>query len=106
MTKTNGSELSSPAADSVPVMGLAGAGIEPCEVCGNEDGSAFQILFEGEVHSFDSFECAIHALAPVCDHCGCRIIGHAIEVDGDHYCCVYCAEQVSGVRFVLEHSPA
>ena len=24
---------------------------------------------------FDSFECAIHALAPRCSHCACRIIG-------------------------------
>jgi hypothetical protein len=28
---------------------------------------------------FDSFECAIHMLAPVCPHCGCRVIGHGVE---------------------------
>lgn len=30
-------------------------------------------------HVFDSFECAIHRLAPVCEHCGCKIIGHGLQ---------------------------
>ena len=51
----------------------------------------------GESHSFDSFECAIAALAPECDHCGCKIIGHGLENDGTFYCCGSCAQQ-SGVR--------
>jgi len=33
----------------------------------------------GEHHTFDSLECAIHALAPVCPHCNCRILGHGVE---------------------------
>jgi hypothetical protein len=24
----------------------------------------------------------IHAIAPTCAHCGCRIIGHGVEVGG------------------------
>jgi hypothetical protein len=45
----------------------------------------------GEALVFDSFECAIHRLAPTCDHCECRIIGHGTEVDGRMYCCASCA---------------
>ena len=47
-----------------------------CEVCDNEYDKAFTVTMAGAEHTFDSFECAIHALAPVCDHCGCRIVGH------------------------------
>jgi hypothetical protein len=71
-----------------------------CEVCGNEYESTMQITKQGATHTFDSFECAIHALAPVCDHCGCRIVGHGIEGPGSAYCCAHCAEQagVTGAR--------
>jgi hypothetical protein len=68
-----------------------------CEVCGNDYDKAFQIVMAGETHTFDSFECAIHALAPVCAHCGCRIIGHGMEANDSFYCCAYCAER-SGVK--------
>ena len=53
-----------------------------CEVCENDYDKAFEIVVGGERHIFDSFECAIHALAPVCPHCNCRIIGHGVEADG------------------------
>ena len=44
-----------------------------CEVCGNQYDKAFEVtLAGGERHVFDSFECAIHAVAPKCSHCGCR----------------------------------
>ena len=48
---------------------------------------------DGSAHTFDSFECAINALAPTCAHCSCRIIGHGVEADGAIYCCAHCAEQ-------------
>jgi hypothetical protein len=32
-------------------------------------------------------------LAPRCEHCETRIIGHGIEADGIMYCCAHCAEQ-------------
>jgi hypothetical protein len=32
-------------------------------------------------------------LAPVCAHCGCKIIGHGMEAKGAFYCCAYCAGQ-------------
>ncbi len=62
-----------------------------CEVCGNEYDKAFQVQTAGSTHTFDSFECAIHALAPVCDHCGCRVIGHGVEANGSFFCCAHCA---------------
>jgi Rieske Fe-S protein len=68
-----------------------------CEVCGNEYDKTMEITRAGETHVFDSFECAIHAIAPTCDHCGCRIIGHGTEANGSMFCCAHCAAQ-SGVR--------
>ena len=56
------------------------------------------LLYNGS-GTFDSFECAIHALAPTCAHCQCRIIGHGAEHDGTFYCCAHCAKQagVTGI---------
>jgi hypothetical protein len=67
--------------------------IRTCEVCGNEYDKCFEVRMDGETHIFDSFECAIHALAPACAHCGCRIIGHGMEAEGVFYCCAHCANQ-------------
>ncbi|HEY8457240.1 MAG TPA: Prokaryotic metallothionein [Actinopolymorphaceae bacterium] len=68
-----------------------------CEVCGNDYRMAFEVRTAGRTHTFDSFECAIHRLAPVCEHCQCRIVGHGVEV-GDHFfCCAHCARS-SGVE--------
>jgi hypothetical protein len=65
-----------------------------CEVCGNEYDKAIEVsVAGGDTHTFDSFECAIHMLAPTCCHCGCRIIGHGVESDGDTFCCASCARQ-------------
>ena len=64
-----------------------------CEVCGNDYDKAFQVVRDGESHTFDSFECAIHALAPQCEHCGCRVVGHGVEADDRIFCCVHCAEE-------------
>jgi nitrite reductase/ring-hydroxylating ferredoxin subunit len=64
-----------------------------CEVCGNDYDKAFSVSADGEQHIFDSFECAIHAMAPVCPHCGCRVIGHGIESSGSIFCCAHCAEE-------------
>ncbi len=64
-----------------------------CETCGNDYDKAFQVTMDGSAHTFDSFECAIQALAPTCDRCGVRIVGHGLEADGDFYCCKHCADQ-------------
>jgi hypothetical protein len=62
-----------------------------CEVCENEYDKAFEVVVAGKRHTFDSFECAIHALAPVCPHCHCRVVGHGVEANGQIFCCVHCA---------------
>jgi hypothetical protein len=74
-----------------------------CEVCGNEYDKAFEVVRDGESHTFDSFECAIHALAPRCAHCGCAIIGHGVEADGKIFCCAHCASE-AGVEGVADRA--
>ena len=71
-----------------------------CEVCGNDYDKAFEIKMAGKTHVFDSFECAVHALAPTCAHCRCKIIGHGVEAQGTLYCCAHCAaaKGVKGVK--------
>lgn len=63
-----------------------------CDTCGNDYDKAFQVTRDGQTKTFDSFECAIQAMAPTCDHCGCRIIGHGLEADGVMFCCAHCAK--------------
>lgn len=74
-----------------------------CEVCGNEYDKTFDVRLAGHVHTFDCFECAIQALAPVCLHCGCRIIGHGVEAGDRVYCCANCAIK-DGVQGVKDHA--
>lgn len=66
-----------------------------CETCGNDYDRPMMIRIEGQEgeHAFDSFECAIHALAPRCQHCGCTIVGHGVESDHLMYCCAHCARE-------------
>jgi hypothetical protein len=72
-----------------------------CEVCGNDYDKAFNIeAHDGGRHTFDSFECAIHALAPICAHCACRIVGHGVESEKGIYCCAHCAEAEGESRVV------
>ncbi len=64
-----------------------------CETCGNDYDKTFKVVrYDGSEHVYDCFECAVHALAPTCAHCGCRVIGHGIETDAI-YCCNHCAGQ-------------
>ena len=72
-----------------------------CEVCGNDYDKTLSVtLAGGAAHTFDSFECAIQALAPTCAHCGCRVIGHGVEGNGRVFCCANCAKTagVGGIR--------
>ncbi len=68
-----------------------------CEVCGNDYDKAFEIHVGGATHTFDSFECAIHVMAPACAHCGVKIVGHGLESNGKFFCCNHCASK-SGVK--------
>lgn len=67
-----------------------------CEVCGNDYDKSFEVITAGVTHVFDSFECAIHLLAPTCEHCGCVVIGHGTEVDEQFFCCAHCARIDTG----------
>lgn len=70
-----------------------------CDVCGNEYDKAFQLTTAGgKTMTFDSFECAIHAAAPTCAHCQCKVVGHGVEVGGKIYCGAHCAQHASGVK--------
>ncbi|MFD1933568.1 MULTISPECIES: hypothetical protein [Nonomuraea] len=71
-----------------------------CEVCGNDYDMSFEVRAQGAVHVFDSFQCAIHAMAPICEHCGQRIIGHGVEADRRWFCCAHCAHQEGAMAIV------
>jgi hypothetical protein len=67
-----------------------------CDVCGNDYDNAFKVIQGKRELTFDSFECAIHAMAPRCSHCECRIIGHGVDVGGALYCCEHCSKHKHG----------
>ena len=71
-----------------------------CDTCGNDYHNSFDIMMGGETYTFDSFECAIHKLAPTCAQCGVKIIGHGLEAGDQIYCCDHCSEAdgVSGLN--------
>jgi hypothetical protein len=74
-----------------------------CDVCGNDYDKTIQVAQQGRTMTFDCFECAIHAMAPRCAHCDCRIIGHGVEAKGKMYCCASCARQ-EGVQGVSDRA--
>jgi hypothetical protein len=73
-----------------------------CETCGNVYEQTFDVIMAGKRHTFDSFECAIQALAPRCVHCNCRVIGHGVEANGKIFCCAHCAKH-AGVSGAVDH---
>lgn len=74
-----------------------------CEVCGNDYEMAFEVRAAGVSHIFDSFECAAQKLAPVCENCSCRILGHGVQSNGQFFCCAHCA-RVQGHRALVDHA--
>jgi hypothetical protein len=73
-----------------------------CYSCGNDYEDTFRVVTKDHTYDFDSFECAIHALAPSCSHCGCRILGHGVQFDETMFCCVHCASE-AGVTGLADH---
>ena len=63
-----------------------------CYVCGNEYDKTFRVNMNGNEYTFDSFECAAHQLAPTCEHCNVKIVGHGVEADNKIFCCANCAD--------------
>jgi hypothetical protein len=87
------------------MAGKNGQTMRTCETCGNEYDKTFVVEIGGERHIYDSFECAVHALAPTCKHCGVRVIGHGVEAKDRVFCCASCAQQ-EGVRGVVDRAEA
>ena len=75
-----------------------------CSTCGNEFHTTMAITYHGQTYIFDSFECAIQKLAPSCEHCGCRIIGHGVEAAGKWFCCEHCAREVGAAAPKMAHA--
>jgi hypothetical protein len=79
------------------------AAMTRCEVCGNDYALAFTIeTKDGARHVFDSFECAVHRMAPICEHCRVQIVGHGVEVEGHFYCGAHCAK-AEGKAGIVDH---
>ena len=76
-----------------------------CETCGNESGRTFDVILNGNTHTFDCFECAIMILAPVCSRCGILIIGHGHQDDVSVFCGPHCAREAERSREANEASP-
>jgi hypothetical protein len=74
-----------------------------CEVCNNDYEMSFEVHAAGAVHTFDSIECAAQKMAPVCDNCQCRILGHGLQSNGQFYCCAHCA-RAQGVAQLMDHA--
>jgi hypothetical protein len=64
-----------------------------CETGGNDYDKAFEVIATGKRYTFDSFECAIHTVAPTCPHCGCQIVGHGVEKTRKDLCYAHCASE-------------
>lgn len=82
-------EVAVTAANSANAM--EGLAMGRCQTCGNEYDKTFEVRVDGTTYTFDCFECAIHELAPMCEHCGVRVIGHGVEVGLAMFCCGHCA---------------
>ena len=65
-----------------------------CEVCGNDYDKSFEVV------------AAIHLMAPVCEHCGCTVVGHGTEVAGRFYCCAHCAKTAEHTDAVVDRLDA
>lgn len=65
-----------------------------CDTCGNDYDRAFTVtLHSGETLTFDSVECAAQRIAPTCENCGVRILGHGLQAGDRMFCCDTCAQQ-------------
>ena len=110
MTRSSGAvnrKITKPCTSSTSPHGLWPKRLEfmaQCEVCGNDYDKAISVMVSGgDSHTFDSFECAIHALAPICEYCNVKVIGHGVETDDSFYCCAHCA-RMAGAEGVSDRA--
>jgi hypothetical protein len=73
-----------------------------CNTCGNDYDASIEIKVGDRSYTFDCFECAIHRLAPVCEGCGCRVLGHGVQSDNRMFCSSHCA-RARGVTGLQTH---
>jgi hypothetical protein len=73
-----------------------------CDTCGNDYERSFEVTINGRSYHFDCFECAVHKLAPPCESCGCRILGHGLQADDRMFCSAHCARS-HGVQGLRDH---
>jgi hypothetical protein len=77
-----------------------------CEVCKNDYDKTFTVIdAAGNRHIFDSMQCAIERIAPLCRNCHTRIIGHGCELGGRLYCCAHCARSATQLELVRDRAP-
>jgi len=74
-----------------------------CHKCHNDYDKTFEIIKDNKKYVFDSFECAIHELAPACSQCSCKIIGHGMEDAGKFFCCAHCAKK-AGIDSLVDRA--
>lgn len=73
-----------------------------CDTCGNDYEGAFELRLQGRSYTFDCFECAAHKLAPACQACGCRVLGHGVQADDQIFCSAHCARS-RGIQGLESH---
>jgi hypothetical protein len=73
-----------------------------CNSCGNDYEASFDIRIDGKSYTFDCFECAIHKLAPICEACGCRVLGHGVQAGDSLFCSSHCA-RAKGIEGLQTH---
>lgn len=73
-----------------------------CEMCGNSGCQCFEVQVGGERHVFDSFECALDALSPVCAYCGSPFVGQGVLYGGLRYCSNNCVSDLSLRKYGLQ----
>lgn len=78
-------------------------GLARCDTCGNSYDKTFTVTRGNTVGTFDSFECAVEAMAPHCAHCGCRVLGHGVEHEDTFYCCAHCA-RLDGAHGIVDRA--
>ena len=76
---------------------IKGKTMSKSETCSNQNSPFFEVVVtkDGVTRTFDSFDCAIEAMAPPCENCGCLITGsNSVEVDTE-FCCSACQRQAA-----------
>lgn len=71
-----------------------------CETCGNQHAKCLEIIENGKSHFYDSVECAIQALEPICEQCQCQISGHELDANEVVKYCDFCKQTLGGIGFI------